>query len=107
MSKFQRHFFICQTRRPPFAKPSCGMKGSDDVLNLFVEALGDHPDLWGRVQVTPSGCLGPCFDGPSVVCYPEAAWYAPVTAEAAREIIEEHMIGGRPVEKLLYKWPET
>src|SRR5437867_2253937 len=107
MSRFQRHFFVCQTKRPPFAKPSCGAKGSEQILNAFLEALGNHPELWGKVQVSASGCLGPCFDGPSVVVYPEGTWYAPVTAEAAQEIIEKHLVGGQPVERFVYRWPEA
>ena len=39
-SKFQRHFFVCQTVRPPAAKPSCGARGSAAVYNGLMEALG-------------------------------------------------------------------
>ena len=67
MSRFHRHFFVCQTQRPPLAKPSCGAKGSAEIFNALQEALGAHPDLWGIVSVTSSGCLGPCFDGPTIV----------------------------------------
>jgi (2Fe-2S) ferredoxin len=105
MSRFSRHFFICQTRRPPLAKPSCGARGAESIFLAFQEALGNHPELWSTVQVTPSGCLGNCFEGPSIVVYPEGTWYAPVTEEGAREIIEKHLVGGEPVAHLIYKWP--
>jgi len=104
--RFERHFFVCQTSRPPEAKPSCGARGAANVFNALQEGLGAHPDLWGRVAVTASGCLGPCFDGPTIVVYPEGVWYAAVKAEDVAEIIESHMVGGRPVERLLYRWPE-
>jgi len=105
MSKFARHFFVCQTQRPPMTKPSCGEKGSAEIFNLLQEGLGAHPELWGSVSVTSSGCLGPCFDGPSIVVYPEATWYAGVRKEDVPEIIEKHMVGGHPVERLVYRWP--
>jgi (2Fe-2S) ferredoxin len=106
MSRFERHFFVCQTQRPPAAKPSCGARGAADVFNALQEGLGARPEMWGRVAVTASGCLGPCFDGPSIVVYPEGTWYGGVKVEDVPEIVESHMVGGRPVERLLYRWPE-
>lgn len=106
MSKFTRHFFVCQQTRPPGGKPSCGARGSVDVFNALQEGLGANPDLWGKVAVTATGCLGPCFDGPSVVVYPEGTWYAPVTEADAKEIVTEHMLAGRVVDRLVYRWPE-
>jgi (2Fe-2S) ferredoxin len=106
MSRFERHFFVCQTQRPPLAKPSCGAKGSAEIFNALQEALGAHPDLWGKVSVTSSGCLGPCFDGPTIVVYPEGTWYAGVKPEDVPEIVEKHMVGGQVVERLVYRWPE-
>ena len=106
MSKFQRHFFVCQTQRPPMGKPSCGPRGSAEILLGLQEGLADHPELWGTVTVTSSGCLGPCFDGPTVVVYPEATWYAGVKKEDVAEIVASHMVGGEPVERLVYHWPE-
>ena len=71
----------------------------------MTEALGAHPELWNDVAVTASGCLGPCFDGPSIVVYPENFWYAGVKAEDIPEIVERHVIGGTPVERLRHKQP--
>jgi (2Fe-2S) ferredoxin len=105
MSKFQRHFFVCQTQRPPMGKPSCGARGSAEILMRLQEGLGAHPELWSTVNITSSGCLGPCFDGPTIVVYPEGTWYAGVKAEDVDEIVESHMVGGKPVERLVYKWP--
>ena len=106
MSKYQRHFFVCQTQRPPMGKPSCGPRGSGEILMLLQEGLAQHPDLWSTVTITSSGCLGPCFDGPTIVVYPEATWYAGVKADDVQEIVESHMVGGKRVERLVYKWPE-
>jgi (2Fe-2S) ferredoxin len=106
MSKYQRHFFVCQTQRPPMGKPSCGARGAGEVLMQLQDGLAGHPELWSSVTVTSCGCLGPCFDGPNIVVYPEATWYANVKPADVAEIVESHMVGGKPVERLIYRWPE-
>jgi (2Fe-2S) ferredoxin len=104
-AKFQRHFFVCVKDRPAMAKPSCGARHSAEVYNALVEELGGHEELWETVCVTVASCLGPCFDGPMVVVYPEGTWYAGVTKDDVPELVEKHMVAGQPVERLLYKWP--
>jgi len=101
MPKIERHFFVCDNARPAGGKPSCGARGAGEILSALQEGLGRHPELWGRIAVTPSGCLGPCFEGPTVVVYPEAVWYVGVTAADVPEIVERHMRDGLPVERLL------
>ncbi len=76
------------------------------MLQRLREGLAAHPELWGTTSVTASGCLGPCFDGPTVVVYPEAVWYARVGPSEAAEIVEHHLVGGAPVERLRYRWPD-
>ncbi len=106
MGKFQRHFFVCVNERPEGGRPSCGARGGGEVLRIFEQALMAHSELANTVSISACGCLGPCFDGPTVVVYPEGIWYAPVGAEAAREIAEQHLVGGQPVERLQYRWPD-
>lgn len=106
MSRIVRHLFVCQNERPVGGKPSCAARGSTAVLESLQRAVGADPELWGKVAVTPCGCLGPCFEGPMVVVYPEAVWYGGVTAADATEIVTEHLAQGRPVERLRYEWEE-
>ena len=68
-------------------------------------AVGSRPELWGEVAVTSSGCLGPCFEGPTVVVYPEGVWYCGLRPEDAEEIVAGHLVGGVPVERLRYRFP--
>ena len=105
MPKLERHFFVCQNQRPPGGKPSCGPQGAGEIIGLLAQALGAHPELWGKVAVTASGCLGPCFDGPAIVVYPEGTWYARVQKEDVPEIVEQHLVDGKPVERLRYRDP--
>ncbi len=105
MSKFKRHFLVCVTKRPAGAKPSCGGRGSEELLNRLMEALGERPELWNDVAVTATGCLGPCSEGPTMVVYPEGFWYTKVAPEDVPEIVEKHLVGGVGVERLRYTWP--
>ena len=101
MPKIERHVFVCTNARPIGGKPSCGARGAAEVLTALQEGLGKHPELWGKVAVTPTGCLGPCFEGPTVVVYPEAVWYVGVTPADVPEIVESHLAGGVPVARLV------
>ena len=56
-----------------------------------------------RVRANKSGCLDQCEKGPSVVVYPDTIWYGGVTEADVAEIVDEHIIGGRPVTRLLMK----
>jgi len=78
-------------------------QGAAEVFTALQRAVGARPDLWGRVAVTPCGCLGPCFEGPNVVVYPEGVWYRGVKPEDAEEIADRHLVGGVPVERLVYE----
>jgi (2Fe-2S) ferredoxin len=101
MAKVERHFFVCANARPEGGKPSCGARGAAEIVTALQEGLGRSPELWGRVAVTPTGCLGPCFEGPTVVVYPEAVWYAGVAAADVPEIVDQHMRRGAPVTRLI------
>lgn len=107
MSRFARHFFVCVNSRPAGGKGSCAGSGSAEVLFALQEGLAANPEIWDRVTVTPSGCLGPCSEGPTIVVYPEGVWYTRVSVADVAEIVAEHMVGGRPVERLVYHWPSA
>ena len=54
----------------------------------------------GKVRVNQAGCLDRCAEGPVVVVYPEAVWYTYVDEADVDEIITEHLVHGRVVERL-------
>ena len=56
-----------------------------------------------RVRVNHSGCFSQCGNGPMVVVYPEGIWYAAVNPADAAEIVDSHLVGGEPVERLRFR----
>lgn len=100
MSRFEHHVFVCTNLRPEDnPKGCCSRKGSEEVLGRFKAGLASR-GLKGKVRANSSGCLDACATGVSVVVYPEAVWYAHVKPEDVDEIINEHLVNGRPVERL-------
>ncbi|MDO8679649.1 MAG: (2Fe-2S) ferredoxin domain-containing protein [Acidobacteriota bacterium] len=101
MPPFDKHLFICCNRREPGnAKGSCDPAGSEALQKAFKKALAAR-GLTRRIRANKSGCLDQCEFGPTVVVYPDAVWYSKVTEADVDEIIDEHIIGGRPVQRLL------
>jgi (2Fe-2S) ferredoxin len=100
MPKFEKHIFICTNRRPEgHAKGSCDPKGSE-IHQLFKAGVAAR-GLKSKVRANKSGCLDQCEHGPTVVVYPEAVWYGGVTAADVDKILAEHIVGNRPVERLM------
>lgn len=100
MGKPQKHVFVCTQSRPvDHPRGSCAAKGSEAVLQEFMQQFQQR-QLWGRVSVAGSTCLGVCGTGPSVVVYPEGVMYGGVSKEDVTAIIEEHLLGDKPVERL-------
>ncbi len=101
MPFFEKHIFICTNRRDPSnPKGSCAQKGSEAVRERFKRALAER-GLRGRMRANASGCLDQCANGCTVVVYPEQVWYGHVTPDDVDEIVDEHLVGGRIVERLL------
>lgn len=102
MNRYQRHIFICINKGTEEKPKGCGLKESEEIqklLKLKVKEL----DLHKQVRVNKSGCLGACAWGITAVVYPEQIWYGGITIEDVDEILDEHLINGRPVERLIIK----
>jgi (2Fe-2S) ferredoxin len=78
------------------------MKGSEAVLERFKEELHAR-GLKGKMRANAAGCLDACAFGTSVVVYPEGVWYGGVKVEDVVEIVESHLLGNTPVERLRMK----
>ncbi len=101
MSRPQKHVFVCsQSRAPGHPRGSCVEKGSSDVLQGFWQALQKR-NLYDQIAITFSGCIGPCQQGVNVLVYPEGVLYSNVTSSDVDTIMDEHLLGNKPVERLL------
>ena len=99
MSKYKMHVLVC-------GGTGCHAAESDLLLENFKTIVGDK-GLDTEVQVIATGCFGFCEKGPIVKIMPDNTFYTQVTPADAREIIEEHLIKGRKVDRLLYVDPES
>ncbi|MES9965152.1 MAG: (2Fe-2S) ferredoxin domain-containing protein [Candidatus Sedimenticola sp. 20ELBAFRAG] len=100
MSKPEKHVFVCIQNRPPgHPRPSCGQKNCAEVAEEFYQQLQER-QIFEKVQVTTTACLGPCSEGPSVLVYPEGVMYGGVKKDDVATIFEEHLLNDEPVERL-------
>ena len=105
MAPYKRHVFICTNVRPPGSpRGCCAEKGSEQLRSLFKKGLKAR-GLQEDVRANASGCLDTCEAGPSIVIYPEGVWYGGVKPEDVPEILDEHLVNGRPVERLRMRFP--
>jgi len=70
------------------------------VVDEFI-TQSQQRQCFDKVAVTPTACLGPCGSGPSVVVYPEGIMYGNVTKADVSAIFDEHLLGDKPVERLV------
>jgi (2Fe-2S) ferredoxin len=100
MPHYAHHVFVCENRRSEDdPRGCCAAKGGVE-LRSALKLAAKRAGLKGRVRVNAAGCLDQCERGATVVVYPEAVWYGHVTLDDGEEIVREHLVGGRPVERL-------
>ncbi|MDC0708507.1 (2Fe-2S) ferredoxin domain-containing protein [Stigmatella sp. ncwal1] len=98
---FQRHVFVCTNRRPDgHPKGCCATKGGEEVRAAFKSEM-EKRGIKGQMRANAAGCIDTCAMGVSVVVYPEGIWYGGVKTEDVSTIVEEHLLGGKPVERLM------
>ena len=79
----------------------CTSSGSQSIQQAFVEQL-EKNGLTDEIKIVQTGCFGLCALGPVVIVHPEGTFYSRVTADDVAEIVSEHLLKGRIVERLVY-----
>lgn len=95
MSVFKKHVFVCVSGK------TCPGQGSEDVLKALRKEIADL-GLKKEIRINKAGCFDQCGNGPMVVIYPEAIWYAQVKEQDCHEIVQSHLLKNKPVNRLLY-----
>jgi (2Fe-2S) ferredoxin len=99
-SYYQRHVFFCLNQRDN-GQACCAQHQAQEAFEhckAQVKAAGITGP--GQVRVNKAGCLDRCAGGPVMVVYPEAVWYTFVDQADIDEIVQEHLVHGRVVERL-------
>ncbi|MCK9220002.1 MAG: NADH-ubiquinone oxidoreductase-F iron-sulfur binding region domain-containing protein [Bacteroidales bacterium] len=99
MAQIKYHILVC-------GGTGCRASQSEDILKNFQELIIDK-GLGTEVQVVKTGCFGFCEKGPIVKMMPDNTFYTKVSPADCEEILNEHIIKGRKVTRLLYTDPET
>ncbi len=95
MESYRRHVLVC-------AGAGCISSGCKEVERNLIAELQSHR-LDNQIKVIPTGCIGSCDLGPVIVVYPEGVFYERVKAQDVKAIVEEHLVGNEPVERLLHE----
>ncbi len=91
---YRSHVLVC-------GGTGCTSSGSQQIIQTLKEELKKNR-LQNEVAVVKTGCHGLCAEGPVMIVYPEAVFYSRVRPEDVEEIVSEHLLKGRIVERLVY-----
>jgi (2Fe-2S) ferredoxin len=105
MSRYKRHVFVCINERPAGHPKGCCLEKGSAAIRDAMKAELQKRGLAGIVRANNSGCLDACAFGPSMVIYPEAIWYGGVKKEDVPEIVEQTIVRGTVIPRLLIKDP--
>ncbi len=99
MKVFRSHLLIC-------GGTGCHASGSLAVKKALTEELGKK-GLSQEIKIVETGCNGFCAQGPIMVVYPDGIIYMQIKPEDIPELVEEHLVKGRPLARLFYQEPAT
>lgn len=97
--KYQKHVFIC-TNTKEAGKKCCGEERGMALVQAFKDEIRNR-GLQTQMRAQKTGCLDACNFGPSLVVYPEGTYYGNVQLSDVTEIVEKHLLGKQPVERLV------
>lgn len=96
---YRLHVFCCTNVRPAnHPRGSCARKDAVRLRN-YMKQKAKGMDV-GRVRINTSGCLDRCELGPTMVIYPDGVWYRYESEADVDEILDQHLVEGKVVERL-------
>ena len=103
MSFYKYHVFFCTNQRADnqMCCENAGASKHREYAKARIKALGLSGE--GQIRINTAGCLDRCSEGPVLVVYPQETWYTYVDEQDIEEIIQEHLLNGRVVNRLLVK----
>ncbi len=95
MERYRAHVLVC-------AGAGCISSGCFEVEKALKKSLAKH-NLADEIRVVQTGCIGTCDLGPLMVIYPEGVFYQKLKPEDVEEIVTEHLLKGKVVQRHLFK----
>ena len=97
---FQHHVFFCINERDD-GRACCADRNAQALQEYAKKRLKTlNMNGPGKIRINKAGCLDRCEEGPVLVIYPEGIWYTDIDEEDIDEIVDSHLIAGKPVERL-------
>jgi len=97
---YRHHVFFCLNQREG-ERPCCAARGAQAAQEHAKKRIKEmNLSGQGKVRINKAGCLDRCEEGPVIVVYPEGIWYTYVDKDDIDEIIDSHLVNGKPVERL-------
>jgi (2Fe-2S) ferredoxin len=96
VGQYETHVFVCTSG------DTCPSQGDVEQFVKYLRGEVAKAGLHQEVRVNKAGCFSQCGHGPMIVLYPDNVWYAGVQADDLAEIVQSHILGGKPVARLVY-----
>ena len=97
---FEHHVFFCMNQRDD-GRPCCAERGAQVAQQHAKRRIKELKlNGEGKIRINQSGCLDRCEEGPVLVVYPQGTWYTYVDTQDIDDIIDQHLIGGKIVDRL-------
>ena len=96
MGQYEVHVFVCT------GGETCPTQGDTEKYVKILRAGVAQAGKRTEIRINNAGCFSQCGNGPMMVVYPENVWYRGVQESDLQEILDSHILGGKPVTRLFY-----